>query len=1155
MANEELISEYIDLSAVTGQTDAMLAQFKRLEEGYLSLSSKSINLGGLSSSKEITAQIKDLQDQLSKLQQQKQQLLTSDIQAAKLAKANADAELAAVKVLQQQRKLAAEEAKKAAQEAYAAEGEKIRLLQQETAAQQKLADAELARADSAKANAGGVGSFTGQTNQTGALPSQAAPIVAVADLTSIEKTAAALNEEKAALAELKVQAKELQIQFDENLISEEQYTKALAENTVAQVESGQVIASFNAELKNLVIISNTAVGSIENQTAQVALLSIEYERLGAAQKASAEGQVLQQKVIAETAALKEEQIALGKTTVNVGNYGSAFDKVGKQLDKFTNLSTIAATTLSRLFRTFVGFAVIGVVIDLVSKLGSVISDTFEKAIAPVGSLADEIKRNADAVAGAQQEYQKAAESVDTLKEHVRLSKEGFIEQDKVVKEYNDTIGKTVGQEKDLAGVEATLIAQGDNYIKFTLYKAAATIALQKAAEAAYKAEQIRQKQASEFTNITDIEGPSASSAASGGDDNAIANYNARQAKLLAAQKANQAKAAKEQDAFNAEQQKIAKELFDKLPKFGFDILPDEKDPKTKETVEKSKDFLAKTSDEYLKFLINLENELSQAQEIGEATRFAFLQDAYAKQKALDEKDRQEKIAIAKLKLDDAVKNADDEFAAQTKGKNNPQQTANALQKNNALVTTATKEFNATISTLNSSFHEHAKVEEAQYQASLREIITSSHAQQVEEDKTANDLAQSVFKEQQDARLKTVADNIKNRNNALSFSQDFDTNRLNKQYAAGLISTEEFQQKKFEIEKEYSLKSQLNQIADAQKIIDDYKSKEVDVNEAETKIADLKKKISDDVTQHLLDNEQKLRDAEKETGKQVVSAIGELVGDGYDKQKNAIQDQIDLLNVQKQKQIDAVGTEIATTQQKANEVALINAKADVQQTALEKKQHDADQKKAAFDKLIAISQIGIATEQTVANLELKAAEATAEGALLAADPKTAAYAGAAYASAAAIQGQVTQAIVQGVLAAALVAAKPIPKYKIGTTNHPGGPFVGGDGGRPEFVLMPSGEGFTTAAHDTLYNAPAGTRVFPDANNLPEDVMRMAHKSARRMPSANDNTAMMFNKMSREIHGLKVALMSRPEEITRLDERGLRKFIQTQYSRTEYINKNV
>ena len=54
----------------------------------------------------------------------------------------------------------------------------------------------------------------------------------------------------------------------------------------------------------------------------------------------------------------------------------------------------------------------------------------------------------------------------SLTEKVKLAKEGYLDKQSVVNDYNDTIGKTIGQQKTLEGVNQALINQGPAYVDY-----------------------------------------------------------------------------------------------------------------------------------------------------------------------------------------------------------------------------------------------------------------------------------------------------------------------------------------------------------------------------------------------------------------------------------------------------------------------------------------------------------------------------------------------------------------------------------------------------------------------------------------------------------------------------------------------------------------
>jgi len=97
----------------------------------------------------------------------------------------------------------------------------------------------------------------------------------------------------------------------------------------------------------------------------------------------------------------------------------------------------------------------------------------------------------------------AIKNVDELKIQIDLAKKGIADKEEVLKQYNDTIGKTTGQVESLDQAEKALAANANDYIQMTLKKAAANISLQEAAQKAVDIEKKRLKDAEEFASGMD----------------------------------------------------------------------------------------------------------------------------------------------------------------------------------------------------------------------------------------------------------------------------------------------------------------------------------------------------------------------------------------------------------------------------------------------------------------------------------------------------------------------------------------------------------------------------------------------------------------------------------------------------------------------------
>lgn len=175
-------------------------------------------------------------------------------------------------------------------------------------------------------------------------------------------------------------------------------------------------------------------------------------------------------------------------------------------------------------------------------------------------------------------------------------------------------------------------------------------------------------------------------------------------------------------------------------------------------------------------------------------------------------------------------------------------------------------------------------------------------------------------------------------------------------------------------------------------------------------------------------------------------------DGLEKQKNVIQDQINLIDERRDKDIAAINASTKSEEDKANAIAVINATADAKKREAERKQKELDRKKAQIEK-----------QQSIARL----VQSTAEAVLAALGEKP--YKPTNIANAA-----VVGAI--GLANIAKVIAQPVPSYDIGTMDHPGGVALVHPG---ELIVTDKGKLVETPAIPTVLNLPEHAIVYPDA----------------------------------------------------------------------------
>jgi hypothetical protein len=97
-------------------------------------------------------------------------------------------------------------------------------------------------------------------------------------------------------------------------------------------------------------------------------------------------------------------------------------------------------------------------------------------------------------------YIDAQSQVLSLTQKVKLAKDGYIDKQSVVNEYNETIGKTIGKQKDLEGVNEALINQGPAYVEYINKLSFAMASAKLVAEQSEKMIKISMQNATEFVD-------------------------------------------------------------------------------------------------------------------------------------------------------------------------------------------------------------------------------------------------------------------------------------------------------------------------------------------------------------------------------------------------------------------------------------------------------------------------------------------------------------------------------------------------------------------------------------------------------------------------------------------------------------------------------
>jgi hypothetical protein len=1132
---EELISAYIDRAAIKADTDYFLQQIKLVVDAYTNLGNSKFNLSFADSIRSTTTNINQLNESLK-------QTTTVSQQAAKAVEVNAAAfrtesvsidenlklliqNKTALEKVQDAKKLYKKQLDdgKISLEQYT--NKVVEATKRELEFKQSIADINAELKNSAKADFAAPNSINEARANIGILTKERN----ATDVNDVERIA------------------ELNHLIDVN----NQLIDANSDKLAKQkINIGNYPTAFSGAFKFL----NDELATIEGKLAGPGLSGKEIENLALKQDVLRNATALVGKEFSTTTAqqnaFKEAATQIG---VVFGKDSETFQqfnthvKAGKaELDGVKNAMSGAEAAGNKFGRALGGIwsgirqiayalpgvgiaSLVGLLLTPLSALGAELFKfvkTSDDAGKATEDLNEKLKSQAEIIEETKSKFSSAAANVAELKEQVELAKQGFLDKDQVVKQYNETMGKTVGTVKDLDHVEQELAQNGEAYIRFTLLKAAAQVAYGKAAEQAFEAEQTSRKKAEEFKNtFTDVHVVAFGSTSFNARD-----YEYQQQQIKTAQeKRKQEEVANQKD----KEQKLLdiandfeKQAAEISKNFHFSFFGNGKEDT------KLKEFIQKFFAEELKAQQDAYTKISQSDSVYLDTRLAARKRAYELEYQIIEGQKNYELAVEKNKLDSVINYA----------KSSKNEKINAQNE----YATRVKEIN-----------EKVAFQEKDAAQKLSIDLGVIRRKQIDDDialiKKEQEEIAALDKKKLDDELKAEQDRIKRRQDQDAINQDTKLRVLDLEYQKKLISEEEYQKKRFEIEKYYSLKRQADAIDDLEKQIQKAKDAGQNTLELERKTADLRASIDDELTKRLLDNRDKLAQKEREVANQVIGAVQSLVDNGYERQKNALQDQIDAVDTKKQKEIDAVNASLDSEEKKAAQIAIINARADDQKAQLEKKQKEQDVKKAQFDKLIGILQVGIETQKNVSSLSGKAAQAKAEAALLAANPLTAAYAPIATAAAAAIAAQIPLALAQGAIQAGLIAAQPIPKYKSGIGNHPGGLMWAGDGGKSEIVIPPDGNAFTTPSVATLYDMPAGTVVLPDANQAIEQSFNMMYKPL--LPAMAGSGDMQMKMISKKLDAVINAINGIPGTKVTNTWSGVNASYENVSRQWEYINRNT
>lgn len=321
---------------------------------------------------------------------------------------------------------------------------------------------------------------------------------------------------------------------------------------------------------------------------------------------------------------------------NAGKQG--FNDLGQAVEKNTNLLGKAFSSLRTLANILPGVGIAGI---LAFAIGPIVEY--------IGKL-DFVKKALETLTQSQRDYsiafqdtgyQKAISNLAELTENITLAKQGFLDKTKVLKQYNDTLGSSIGYAESLDEAEQDIVKHGKAFIEVTLLKAAAQVALNDAAKKAAEAAQVAAKPTNTFVSVAS-EGLQALN---------LLGQGRFTANVAAAQKADQDKQVKDLKNSSDTQLKIfddfQKKAADIAKKNGIDFFDGTQDPK--KVKDNSADILAKRK-ALLDQLAKLQNDYNTAQ-------IAAIEDEETKAIAQNDVSYQNQVRTLKQQQQDLIAQA------------------------------------------------------------------------------------------------------------------------------------------------------------------------------------------------------------------------------------------------------------------------------------------------------------------------------------------------------------------------------------------------------------------------------------------------------------------------------------------------------------------
>lgn len=781
------------------------------------------------------------------------------------------------------------------------------------------------------------------------------------ELNSAKAEKALLGVQKAQaqteLVELRLQearnriAAKREAQINKEIALEEKKQKTIISNSQAEIEASNASATGNTKMTGTLNARNKAQSEAANSATALTKSTstlVTNTNTATISMDRAQKSIDQLKIKLES----YRAIAAKATDTRVlADYNGRIQQTERQITQLTNVGKKGFDEFGNAIKTSGNFAqrTFGVVRQLAYLIpGLGIAGIFALAIDPIVALiknldlfstklsksATEAKTLGQAFAST--EYTSAVKNVSELAINIDLAQQGLLRKDDVLKQYNDTIGKTTGQVSSLDEAEKALVKNGPAFIQMQLLKAAAQLALDEAAKKAFEAEQERQRRTNEGARGSDLV-----------------------------------------------QQLEGVPLLTRL-KVAFqqnnDALREFNQTRVKEA--------EKGAESYLDVAEKFQKE---AADIGKQFQGGLFGSAQDQDKAIKARIAKELAAAEKLR----------------KQQEEDQKKSDAMQA----------KYSQDIAEL-----------DAKYLNNALERLDKESKEEIRQIINANE------------QVLALAEQSANEQNLI----------LADQFSKGIITAEEYAQKRVEIQRKLTVDTINEEIAGLEFLIKKQQEFGFSTEDNEKKIAELKQRLSKETTaaqitdlEKLAEREKEISDKRKELSREVANLGIAIVQGSFERASELLTKESEQIDIRKAKDIEAAENSIMSEQDKANRITIISAKAQAQKEAIERRQRQLDLSRARFERAANIANIIGSTAAAVAKALPNIPLSILVGAI-------------------------------GAVQLATAVAAPLPKFKDGGTMKKTGPAEFGHG--TELRIDPDGKVSFTKSTPEVGIVQAGTRFI-------------------------------------------------------------------------------